>query len=173
MGIMVFAKQRWMPFISNNKIGKKATGLAGIGGNKGGIMVSFKLHKTNFVFLNCHLAAGASQEKMKYRRLNTFDIIRSLRPFGQYIDIINGSDYFFWVGDFNFRTDAFFQDVVGWCEDALKNKNDFSRVLEHDQLKIDQKKNLSFTQMFEGAIHFKPTYRRKRDTNEVWSNKKN
>lgn len=69
---------------------------------------------------------------MKYRRLNAFDILKTLRPFSKDIDMISGSDYFFWVGDFNFRTDAFFHDVVKWCDDALKNKNDFSKVLEFD-----------------------------------------
>lgn len=107
-----------MPFVTNNVTGRKPTGIAGIGGNKGGVMVSFKIHKTCFVFLNCHLAAGASQEKMKYRRQNAFDILKTLRPISKDIDMISGADYFFWVGDFNFRTDAFFHDVVKWCDEA-------------------------------------------------------
>lgn len=106
MGIIVYVKKRWKPFVTNNTTGSKPTGIAGIGGNKGGITVSFKIHRTRFVFLNCHLAAGASQEKMKYRRANAFQILQSIRPYGSEIDMISGSDYFFWVGDFNFRTDG-------------------------------------------------------------------
>lgn len=45
--------------------------------------------------------------------------------------------------------------------------------MKFDQLKIEQKRNSSFSQVFEGDINFKPTYRRKRDTNKEYSNKKN
>ena len=173
MGIMVYVKKRWVNYISNNVTGTKPTGIAGIGGNKGGITVSFKIHKTQFMFLNCHLAAGASQEKMNIRRANAFEILKSIRPYSKDIDMISGADYFFWVGDFNFRTDAFFDDVVKWSQLAEKGEGSFDKILEFDQLKIEQKRNTSFKQVFEGKINFKPTYRRKRDRNDIFSNKKN
>lgn len=106
MGIHVFVKKRWFPFITCIETKSKKTGIAGIGGNKGGVTVSFKLHRTTFCFLNCHLAAGPSQEKMNYRRLNAFDILKDIRPLDKEFDMISKFDYFFWVGDFNFRTDG-------------------------------------------------------------------
>lgn len=136
MGIVVFVKKRWFPFITCVEKMSKATGIAGIAGNKGGLSISFKLHRTTYCFLNCHLAAGPSQEKMKNRRTNAFDILNSIKPLDPQFDMISKFDYFFWVGDFNFRTDAFYHTVVKWSNEGVETGN-FDSILEFDQLIIE------------------------------------
>ena len=69
-------------------------------------MVCFKLFKHSFCFLNCHLAAGASQFNMDYRRKDAFEIQKALRLEGHLPDLLHTFDYFFWMGDFNFRVDC-------------------------------------------------------------------
>lgn len=84
----------------------KPTGVANIGRNKGGVMISFKIFKHSFCFLNCHLAAGASLLNMDYRRRDAFEILKALRPDYGLPDLLHSSDFFFWMGDFNFRVDC-------------------------------------------------------------------
>lgn len=67
---------------------------------------------------------------------------------------------------------AAFNQVVEWCKEAEINENNFDKVLKHDQLVIERERNSSFTQVREDRIKHKPTYRRKRDTNDTFSNKK-
>ena len=69
-------------------------------------MICLKIFQNSFCFLNCHLAAGPNQSKMDIRRQNAFEIMRSLRPYNPNCDMPSSFDYFFWMGDFNFRVDC-------------------------------------------------------------------
>lgn len=103
---MVYVRKDLFPLVHGLESNNKATGLGGFGGNKGGVMIYFRIFETSFCFVNCHLAAGASQLNMDSRRRDAYDILKFLRPENQAFDMISLADYFFWVGDFNFRVDC-------------------------------------------------------------------
>lgn len=46
-------------------------------------------------------------------------------------------------------------------------------ILQWDQLVREKQDNTSFTQLHEADVKFPPTYRRLRDSNDDYSNKKN
>lgn len=106
MGMIIFVRKSLKPLINTLISCTKSTGIAGMVGNKGGVMISFNIFTHRFCFLNCHLAAGATQDKMDRRRTDAFNILRSLKPRESPSDSINHFDYFFWMGDFNFRVDC-------------------------------------------------------------------
>jgi hypothetical protein len=188
-----------MPLLNGLEATFKATGFASVAGNKGAVMISFKIFKTSYCFLNCHLAAGPSQSKMDIRRQNAFEILRSIRPMVPTIEMPSAFDYFFWMGDFNFRVDRVFTEVMDVIKDVRKAITDYinnpnmnsakksdaaatlaelkarsyKTILDKDQLKIEFKNNTCFTQLTEDEIRFPPTYRRERGGNEEYSNKKN
>ena len=78
-------------------------------------------------------------------------------------------DYFFWVGDFNFRANIPFDEAA-----KLANDGNIQPIFGTDQLAYSYEHELLFYQFQEGEIKFRPTYRRDRNLNSgVWSNKKN
>ena len=56
--LAVFVHLTLAPIISHVKSDSIATGFQNMVGNKGGIGISFKLGKSNLLFISCHLAAG-------------------------------------------------------------------------------------------------------------------
>jgi hypothetical protein len=56
--LAVFAHITLAPLITNVRSECIATGISNVLGNKGGIGISFKLGKSNLLFISCHLAAG-------------------------------------------------------------------------------------------------------------------
>ena len=98
MGMIIFVRKSLKPLINTLISCTKSTGIAGMVGNKGGVMISFNIFTHRFCFLNCHLAAGATQDKMDRRRTDAFNILRSLKPRESPSDTINHFDYFFWGG---------------------------------------------------------------------------
>lgn len=164
MFILVFVAHQLLPKVSRVVKMGKATGIANMLGNKGGVLVSFSIEDTSYCFLSCHLAA--SPHKISARNQNMSDLLR-LKPRHSDIDLAQEFDYTFVFGDLNYRTDEdFFQAV-----DMLRHNN-ISSLLLTDQLVKQQQDNAVLTHFSEGEIHFKPTYRVIRDTHE-WSNKKN
>ena len=73
-------------------------------GNKGGVMISFKIYDTSFCFVNCHLAAKPG--RAHHRKANYYELIKKLRTGEKKLEAIFLNDYVFWVGDLNFRLDS-------------------------------------------------------------------
>ena len=75
----------------------------------------------------------------------------------------------FWLGDLNYR-------LMDLNTDQVKNllyANAFNNLLEHDQLKIQQKLNKVFQDYKEGEIRFLPTYKYDPGTDQWDSSEKN
>mmetsp|Transcript_7721 Transcript_7721/g.14603 ORF Transcript_7721/g.14603 Transcript_7721/m.14603 type:complete len:949 (+) Transcript_7721:1533-4379(+) len=142
----------------------KATGIANMLGNKGGVLVSFSIEDTSYCFLSCHLAA--SPHKILARNQNMSDLLK-LKPGHPDLELTQEFDYIFVLGDLNYRTDEDFFVAV----DLLK-QNKISQLLITDQLTKQRQLNYVMTQFREAEINFLPTYRISRETSE-WSNKKN
>ena len=63
-------------------------------------------------------------------------------------------DYVFWCGDFNYRINMERQEVI-----ETVSKREYSRLMEHDQLKVEMDAGNVFQGFREGNIGFAPTYK--------------
>ena len=103
MSLCVFIKKNYINYVKNLEVISKPTGIGNIIGNKGGIMIAFRIHETSFCFISCHLAAHQSNELL--RKANYHDLIKSMRLGVKELEATFQYDYVFWMGDFNFRID--------------------------------------------------------------------
>jgi hypothetical protein len=55
--IAIFVKKDFNYQITNLKTESVAVGMANIMGNKGAVMITFRIFETSFTFINCHFAA--------------------------------------------------------------------------------------------------------------------
>jgi len=104
MGICVFVKSRLQEYVSNVVIASKPTGIANVIGNKGGVGISMKIKETSFCFISSHLAARPG--RVALRKANFYDILKNVRPSSNKFEPTAASDYFFFLGDTNFRIDC-------------------------------------------------------------------
>ena len=164
MAILVLIKRKYENLVSNVELSSLATGIAKLIGNKGAVAASFRILSTSYLFISSHLAARPKNTHLRIQ--NYHEIVRQIRLGNKNIECVSQFDYIFFVGDMNFRIDIDFKKVVQHCK--LK---DFVNIQKQDQLKKAIAENKLFTDFIEGAINFKPTYRRIRD-NDEFSNKK-
>jgi hypothetical protein len=161
MFIVSYTRSVLLPGISEVKTMKKPTGIANIIGNKGGVLLSFRLEDTSYCFLSCHLAARHSRVQM--RAQNTRDLL-SMRP--GHLEFTVEFDYVFWMGDLNYRVEENYFKAV-----QLIETGELEGLMEKDQLghQMTENKNLSIFK--EPVKKFKPTYRCFKNSQE-WSNKR-
>jgi len=104
MSISVYVKSRIQEFVSNVETVSKPTGIANIIGNKGGVGVGMKIKETSFCFISSHLAARPGRAAL--RKANFYDIMKNVRPCTKKFEPTAAFDYFFFIGDTNFRIDC-------------------------------------------------------------------
>ena len=124
------------------------TGFKGVLGNKGYCIISFEYNKRKFAFVNGHFMSGESNEKNEGRikeitQLLTNEHSKDILP-------VNQHDYYFLIGDFNFRVELSPEE----CNELI-SRRDISKIIEKDQF-IQSKKKFPFQ---EGDICFLPTYK--------------
>ncbi len=165
MFILVFIKKEYLPFIDSVETSYKPMGFAKVIGNKGGIIISFKLMGYHLIFVNCHLAPKPYKvlERNKHAKL----LVKSIKVGDKIADFDVLADYIFWQGDLNYRVDYNFDQTI----EEIKNDN-LQLLLAKDQLIKQKQKNQVFYNYQEPEIRFYPTYRRIKGTDE-YSNKKN
>ncbi|KAG5518681.1 hypothetical protein PMAC_002650 [Pneumocystis sp. 'macacae'] len=144
------------------------TGLGGLHGNKGALVIRFILDDTSICFINCHLAAGQSQVVHRNNHLAT---ILESSDFSPELDNSKRADLFvgggdgsmildheicILNGDLNYRIDMRRDAILNYIH--LK---DYQSLLEKDQLILQRKKNPGFRlRLFnEAPIDFPPTYK--------------
>jgi len=74
MRIYIFARVGIAKHLTNVKSHTEGTGIAGVGGNKGAVVVSMDIRDSRVCFVNSHLAAH--QDKSKKRNEDVAEIIR-------------------------------------------------------------------------------------------------
>ena len=154
MVCIIFIKKKFKPLVTNIETNKKGMGFAGIIGNKGGVIISFKILNFNFIFINCHLAPKVFkvlERNLMAQNLNNIKVGDKIISNDVY------SDYLFWFGDMNYRIDFEFKMTIDYL-----NKNDIKTLLEKDQLKKSIKFGKIFCDFYEENINFLPTYRLKK-----------
>lgn len=165
MFLIVFIRKDLVRLVEKVESYKKPMGIAKIIGNKGGIIIAFRLMEYQFVFVNCHFAP--KPYKVLERNKNAKTLLKSLRIGKKYCEFDCSSDFLFWQGDLNYRIDFSFEETTKEIE-----KNNLKLLLMKDQLIKQRQINEVFYDFHEGEINFKPTYRRKKGTDE-YSNKNN
>mmetsp|Transcript_70882 Transcript_70882/g.188619 ORF Transcript_70882/g.188619 Transcript_70882/m.188619 type:complete len:608 (+) Transcript_70882:129-1952(+) len=155
--------------------GSSATGIAGVLGNKGGLVVKLNLGYTSIVFVSCHLAAHS--HKNKERNENCKEILHETREAigTNQLDICSEFDHVFWMGDLNYRVDLVgVGKTAGISEDEhlarvklLVEKQDWEALMAADQLKESQRQGAAFAGFSEGSYEFAPTFKVKRQPDTV------
>lgn len=167
MMLVVFVKIEHYPYVSSVAGETVGTGIMGKMGNKGGVAIRLDLHNTSMCFVNCHLAAHIEEFE---RRNQDYNDICSRMSFSQFKPprTIKDHEQIFWFGDMNYRI----MDLDLERVKALIDKQCYSMLLEHDQLKIQHSLKKIFVGFTEGSIHFVPTYKYDPGTNDWDSSEK-
>lgn len=114
MLILVFASAEIAASITSVSTTSVGTGLMGYMGNKGATSVRLVLGETTkFLFVNCHLSAGADKASLARRNWDASQIIARTKFSSfkdedlteHYGDGIGDEDFGFWFGDLNYRLD--------------------------------------------------------------------
>lgn len=163
MFLVVYIEKSLLSNVTDIVTLKKATGVANIIGNKGGVLMSFRLEDTSFCFLSCHLAARFN--RLLLRNQNAKDLL-NLRPSVENLEFSVEFDYTFWIGDFNYRIEEDFYKAIQMIGDQQ-----FEVLWPNDQMLQQVSSNQMYATFREGILKFKPTYRLI-PSHDEWSNKR-
>eukprot|EP00823_Brevimastigomonas_motovehiculus_P003217 TRINITY_DN1949_c0_g1_i1.p1 TRINITY_DN1949_c0_g1~~TRINITY_DN1949_c0_g1_i1.p1 ORF type:complete len:685 (-),score=128.46 TRINITY_DN1949_c0_g1_i1:411-2465(-) len=164
--LCIYVKKTLRPHIIDLQSDTAGVGIMGVGGNKGGVAARFCVYDSTICILNSHLAAHKSNvtgrnsdyhnicnkikfiDKNKHHKQNTFSVFEH--------------DYFFWIGDLNYRLNLNDPTVI------YKNiqAQDWKFLLAYDQLITEKSAGNAFKKFQEGPIMFPPTYKFKVGTSE-------
>ncbi|KAL4351930.1 hypothetical protein GQ457_06G007810 [Hibiscus cannabinus] len=155
--------------IGNLKVSCVGRGIMGYLGNKGSISISMTLHQTTFCFVCTHLTSGEKEGDEIRRNSDVAEILKrtrfshTLRDRKQPLPphTIFDHDKIIWLGDLNYR-------LAAGCADTyeLLTKNDWQKLLEKDQLRLEQRAGRVFKGWEEGTIYFPPTYKYLADSDD-------
>jgi len=165
----IFVKADLRPRISNLSSAEVKRGMGGLHGNKGAIVVRFKVDDSSLCFINCHLAAGQSGANHRH---NDVAAILEATVFPAERDATTRTDSYvgggdgsmvldhelcLLNGDLNYRIDTMSRDTVVM---AVKMGN-LNKLLERDQLLVARRRNPGFRlrAFDEMPITFAPTYK--------------
>ena len=103
MRLLVFARRHVASRVTNVECGRRGTGVGDRLGNKGGVVVTLRLHDTSLAFVASHLEAF--QHSVGGRNAD-FAAIAGGVPLGKKgADLLSQFDHVFWCGDLNYRID--------------------------------------------------------------------
>ncbi|WFD31411.1 hypothetical protein MSPP1_002446 [Malassezia sp. CBS 17886] len=187
----VFVKTAMLPRVRDSSIYTVKTGLGGRYGNKGAIISRFVVDDASFCFLNCHLAAG--QRHVRQRNANISGIMQSVSsktlPRPRDVAYVNGGDgtmvldheFCFVAGDLNCASlraaHPLTTDRLDMDRDhvfALVKQQQYEELCGGDQLLAQLRGNEHFAlhAFQEAPIHFPPTYKFNRFSNDWDSSEK-
>lgn len=165
----VFVHESLIPRLRSLRFAQVKTGLGGLHGNKGGLVVRMLLDDSSLCFVNCHLAAGQSGSAQRNKDIgaildNQFlDESHNSDFVGKGV-FVNGGDgtrildheLCFFSGDMNYRINMHRQLAIR----AIEERN-WQRLLSCDQLVLQLRKNASLRlrAFEEPSIAFAPTYK--------------
>ncbi|WFD02730.1 hypothetical protein MOBT1_001414 [Malassezia obtusa] len=176
---MVFVKSAITPRTRAATSYQVKTGLGGRYGNKGALVSRFIIDDTSFCFVNCHLAAG--QRNVRQRNSDVNVIMQSAFPvappprrdlaFARGGDgtMIVDHDICFIAGDLNYRIDMRRETVLN-----LIQQQRYDELTAADQLLAELRLNTAFRLrgFQEAPIHFPPTYKFNKRSNDWDSSEK-
>ena len=168
--LMVFASENVKNRITKVEYDTVKCGVMNKLGNKGAIIIRFRIDDTSICFINCHLEAG---HKKMNERINNFNDIhwKAFQKEGvgkKKEEKIENMDYKFFFGDLNFRvnlTNFEVRQSLDAYQYSIK-KNDYltafellKPLLEKDQLNMSKNICEYLDKYQEGSLMFPPSYK--------------
>lgn len=152
--VCVFVAERELQHFKELNVETVKVGWKGVAGNKGAACLSFSFYDSSFCFVCAHLAAGHKDFDV---RASDYKTISSELKFGLskvYGKGILDHDYAFWLGDFNWRIDLSYYEVI----QKVYERN-WEYLLRFDQMKRAQRDGAAFSLFEEAPITWAPTYK--------------
>mmetsp|Transcript_35572 Transcript_35572/g.111289 ORF Transcript_35572/g.111289 Transcript_35572/m.111289 type:complete len:639 (+) Transcript_35572:2-1918(+) len=184
--LMCFIRKDLLPHVSDVHHAHVITGFGRVIANKSGIGICFDIFSTSFLFVTAHFAAGSKPKSVKARNEDFFRIDSGLVPLMCPIvahrlnELKDGStthtgrwsvsslfDRVFWLGDFNYRVQATYEDAIGKLEQGKR-----AALLLLDELTEERENARVFPSFEEASISFNPTYKFEAWTDQYESVKK-
>ncbi|KAK8556038.1 hypothetical protein V6N13_070109 [Hibiscus sabdariffa] len=164
--ITIWVRSELRDHVKNLKVSCVGRGLMGYLGNKGSISVSMLLHQTSFCFICTHLTSGQKEGDEIRRNADVMEILKKTRfprvrneENEKSPETILEHDRIIWLGDLNYRIALSYRSAK-----ALVEMQNWTALLENDQLRIEQKRGRIFNGWNEGKIYFPPTYKYSRNS---------
>eukprot|EP00899_Mesostigma_viride_P006259 jgi/Mesvir1/15634/Mv03239-RA.1 len=187
--LCIWIKTELMRHVSQVQTSAVGCGILNWLGNKGAVCARFRLFKSTFCFVNCHLSSGNGPAQLARRNQDFAEIMRrtyfarpvarrrsagpeqlqgggggaatapGLGPDMQPLSILE-HDVVVWLGDLNYRLDL--------ADKAIRSGialGDWDALLQHDQLK-GAIADGTLAGWCEGPINFAPTYKFRLGTDE-------
>ncbi|GAB2279929.1 hypothetical protein Dimus_014564 [Dionaea muscipula] len=134
-------------------------GIIGCLGNKGSVTVRFQLHETSFCFVCSHLASGGRPGDERHRNSDASEIFSrttfpSDSPAHDLPRNILDHDRIIFLGDLNYRISLPDERIH-----ELVDLEEWSELLQNDQLRMELEDGGAFENWHEGTISFAPTYK--------------
>lgn len=142
------------------------TGFFGAFGNKGNIILRFKINNKNFAFAAAHFCSG--QDKNSSRMKELTEILHNPITIKKNSTMLfKNHDFAFVLGDLNFRI-------------ALENRKtkylievgDLEKLQQFDQLTMEKEKYKLDKIIYEGVLNFNPTYKYDKNTDDYDTSEK-
>ena len=171
MRLLVFARSAIVSAISEIETAQEACGIGGVVGNKGGLVVKFKVNNTSLCFISCHLAAHEGEKKATKRNDNIREVLAGARvgPF-KWMDAATQFDHTWFIGDLNYRVDLQQLDGVdrnqGQHVDEVIDKvfkGQFDVLQRADQLHRELSTKRVLVGFTEGRLNYAPTFKVERE----------
>ncbi|PWA42100.1 DNAse I-like superfamily protein [Artemisia annua] len=162
--ITVWVRRRLRKHIQNVHVSAVGVGVMGYIGNKGSISVSMSIYQTLFCFICTHLTSGEKETDAVKRNADVHEIHKRTR-FNTVSSSkrIENHDRIIWLGDLNYRLNLSYEKTRD-----LISKNDWSRLLEVDQLIRELRKGRAFDGWSEGVLDFAPTYKYEQNSGKYY-----
>lgn len=172
MRLSVYCTRKISKSVRHISTRRKATGIGGVYGNKGGLAVQMAIGSTTYAFVSCHLAAGEqSASNLKARNTMGRKVLQSTEWMGKrrQLDVVHFADHVIFMGDLNYRIDLSLIDRPADNKDthiaavrALANNKQYAALMSADELCRAQRDGHAFVGFTEGSYNFAPTYKTKR-----------
>ena len=146
----------------------KATGIAHVYGNKGGLVSALRFGATTLGFVSCHLAAHSKH--LLRRNRDCSDILKAARVGNHRLDLLAQCHHVFWLGDLNYRIDltdtpdgnaesSIAHDVHVKRVRKMIQEEDWEGLYAHDQLHRNIRNGSTLMNMKERMPNFPPTFK--------------
>lgn len=165
-GVAVFLRSRLAPGVRQVDFGMEATGVMGVGANKGAVAIGVDIDGTRLVFINAHLAAH--MKHVAARNANLGEILSNLamgsRP---RVQVDAAYHHCFFLGDLNYRVDLAIKEGGARGVDEPEHRarvraaiaeGRTAELLACDQLAEAKATNAGWAGFNEAPITFQPTF---------------